>query len=397
MADGWKLEQRDLTDSDIPELVRLGRVSFGFPRDPGPLPATLSPGATRHGVFHAGKLVGQAFDLHDRQWWGGRMLDAADVGGVAVLPEARGQGIGRTLITTLLDRAHERGAVVSTLFPSVAALYQGFGWARAGSVTNVDLATALLRGRPTPSGHTVRPGTADDLPAVHDLYVRVASAHNGMLSREEDRTRYTPGELPSDIDGLTLVEHDGDLVGYCTWSRGEGRPVASTLTVQEVLAVTPDAARALVTMLGSWDTVTPTLRLRLLGTGPVEACLPLESGQTHRNLLWMHRPVDITGAVAARGWPAHVRGRALFSMADRLAPWNTGTWELEVGDGGAELRRTRQDAEVHLTVNGFAQLYCGVATTATLRQNGLVRGPQDAAAALDVLSVSPPPRLLDTF
>lgn len=396
-ADDWKLEVRDLTDADIPESVRLSQVSFGFPRDRSPLPDTLSPGRTRHGVFSSGRLVGQAFDLHDSQWWGGRALSAADVGGVSVLPEARGHGIARTLLTTLLGRAHERGAVVSSLYPSIAAMYQGFGWVWAGNVSTLDVPTTALRSWPTPADHTVRPGTAADLPATHELYARIAVGRNGMLSRQEARSVRGAGEFPHDVDGLTVVECDGDLVGYCTWSRGEGYGSDAALTVHDILAVTGEGARALVTMLHSWGMVTPTVRLRLLGADAVESCLPLELGKVHRDKRWMHRPVDIAGAVAGRGWPVHVRGRAVFSLTDRLAPWNTGTWELQTADGAAELRRTTADAPVALTVQGFAQLYAGMATAATLREQGLLDGPADAAAALDLLGVGPQPRLLDYF
>jgi predicted acetyltransferase len=375
----------------------LSRVSFGFPDSPGPLPERLSPGQTHHGVFHQGRLVGQAFDLHDRQWWGGRTVEAADLGAVAVLPEARGHGIARTLVTTLLAHARERGAVVSALFPSISSMYQGFGWATVGSVTSVDLPTATLRSWPLPADHAVRPGTEADLAAVHQLYVRVAAARNGMLTREEERSRERAGEFPHDVDGLTVVERDGVLVGYCTWSRGSGFRSQAVLTVREVLAVTADAARALVSMLHSWGMVTPTLRVTPLGTDAVATSLPLELGQVHRVKPWMHRPVDIAGAVAERGWPAHVRGHAVFSLTDKLAPWNTGTWALDIDDGAAELRRTTSTAPVELTVNGFALLYSGVANSAALRQAGLLDGPSDAAAALDVLSVSPPPCLLDSF
>jgi hypothetical protein len=111
----------------------------------------------------------------------------------------------------------------------------------------------------------------------------------------------------------------------------------------------------------------------------------------------MHRPVDIAGAVEGRTWPVGAKGRAVFGMDDRLAPWNSGTWAVEVDGGKAELRRTTDETSVRLSVNGFAALYCGLTTVAALRGAGHVAGPYDDAAALDVLGTSSPPRLLDNF
>jgi predicted acetyltransferase len=392
------LELRELDDTDVADSVLLSRRSFGFPVTHTPPPDRFGGGVTRHGAFLDGRLVGQAFDLHDEQWWGGRLLGAADIGGVAVAAEARGRGLARTLIGRLLERGRERGAVVSALFPSISTVYRALGWATTGQVTIVGLPTLALPRSPIPEHIEVREGTADDLAGVHELYRSVAAAGNGMLSRDEVRLRKV-GDRPHGIDdGLTVALADGEVVGYYTWKRGQnyGRE-SSALEVDDLLAATPEAARALITVLSSWHTVVPSVRLRLLGDDAVADCLPVELGKVHKVTRWMHRPVDIAVAVSGRGWPTGAHGRAVFSIEDTLAPWNTGTWSLVIDGGVGELRRTTHDTSVHLTVGGFSSLYCGVTTVDTLRQVGHVSGPREDAAALDVLATSAPPRLLDSF
>lgn len=395
-VDGPDVELRELGEGDIADFVRLSRRSFGFPATPPPQPERLSGETTRHGAFLAGRLVGQAFDLHDRQWWGGDLVAAADVAGVAVAPEARGNGVARRLIRRLLEHAKDRGAVVSALFPTIATVYRQFGWAVAGSIDVVDMPTAALPTWPSPARVAVREGTAADIPATHALYRRIAATRNGMLSRDEERHRHGD-QLPGGIDGLTVVEVDGEIAGYATWARGSGYGPDAVLTVYDALAATPDAARALVSVLSGWHTVVGTVRLRLLHGDAISDIVPLGLGRPHSTKQWMHRPVDLAGAVAARGWPAGVSGRAVFGVEDTMAPWNTGTWAIEVDGGKAELRRTNGDTSVHLTVNGFAMLYCGLTTAASLREAGHLSGPHADAAALDVLSTSVPPRLLDNF
>ncbi|MCG5451280.1 GNAT family N-acetyltransferase [Micromonospora hortensis] len=390
---------RELTADDLDAAWELGRFAFGS--DPQrPAQATATPaGLTRYGAFDdSGRLVGKAVDLHHDQWWSGRAVSAADVAGVAVAPEARGRGVGRALLTALLRGAHARGAAVSALYPTVAAPYRACGWETAGVLRTVDLSTAALP-RHRPASHlTVRAGTVVDLPAVADLYERVARYRNGMLTRRGELFDFfaADGGLPG--DGLTLVEADGDLVGYATWQRGRGYGADSVLTVDEALAVTPEAAREIVGVLGSWASVAPTLRLCPLDGDAVSVYLPLESARDHERDLWMHRPVDVARAVSARGWPAHARGVVDFGLTDALADWNCGTWRLTVADGAAELTRVDGEADLRLDVRGFALLYAGAALARSVAQAGLLHhSPGVDPAALDLLASGGPAQLLDYF
>ncbi|MET8044099.1 GNAT family N-acetyltransferase [Micromonospora sp. NPDC005215] len=389
---------RELTADDLDAAWELGRFAFGSDPQRPPHATVAVPGLTRYGAFDdAGRLVGRAVDRHHEQWWAGRAVPAADVAGVAVAPEARSRGVARAMLTALLRGARERGAAVSALYPTVAAPYRACGWEVAGVLRTLDLATATLpRHQPNPR-LTVRAGTPADLPAVADLYERVTRHRNGMLTRRGELFDFFAADgLPA--DGLTLVEDDGDLVGYATWQRGRGYGADSVLTVDEALAVTADAARELVGVLGSWASVAPTLRLCPLDGDAVSPHLPLESARDHGRDLWMHRPVDVARAVGARGWPAHARGVVDFGLTDALAEWNTGTWRLAVADGAAELTRVSGEVDLRLDVRGFALLYAGAAGARSVAQTGLLHhSPGADPTALDLLGAGGPAQLLDYF
>ncbi|MFI0794734.1 enhanced intracellular survival protein Eis [Micromonospora rubida] len=390
---------RTLTPDELPTAWALGRHAFGSDPNPPPHATTATPGLTRYGAFDpTGRLLGKAVDLHHDQWWTGRTVTAADIAGVAVAPEARGQGVARALLTHLLRGARERGAAISALFPTTTAPYRACGWEVAGALRSIDLPTAALpRHRPAPH-LTVRAGSPADLPAVADLYQRVARHRRGLLTRRGPLFDHLePGDtLPA--DGLTLVEHNGHLVGYAHWDRGRGYGPDAVLTVHDIHATTADAARELVGVLASWHSVTPTLRITLLDGDALTTSLPIETAREHHRDTWMHRPVDITRAVNQRGWPTHAHGTVDFTLRDDLADWNTGAWQLHVANGAAELHPSTTDPDLHLTVRGFALLYAGAATAETLTQAGLLQHTSSAdPRALNLLATGGPAHLHNYF
>jgi predicted acetyltransferase len=389
---------RPLTAEELPAAWDLGRLAFGGPAEPPPFVLREVPGVQRLGAFDdGGRLVGKVTDLGHEQWWGGRRVPAADVGGVAVRPESRGGGVARALLVELLGRARDRGAAVSALYPTVTAVYRALGWEVTGALRAADLDTAALP-RPWDTGPvTLRPGGPADLPAVTDLYERIARTRDGLLTRRGglfDEPPETP--LPRDVDAVSLAEDDGTVVGALLFGRGRGYGPDARLEVLDLLAATPQAARALVGVLAGWTTVTRTVRVPLLPGDAVSVALPLERADAYTARPWMHRPVDVVRAVAARGWPAHVHGRVAFSLTDAAAPWNAGAWQLEVAGGEASLTRTSADPDLALDVRGFAALYCGAGTGRGLVQAGLAGGAGDPAA-LDLLAAGPPAELLDYF
>jgi predicted acetyltransferase len=388
---------RELTPDELTDAWQLGRLAFGSDPQPAPHATAPVPGLTRYGAFDsAGRLVGKAVDLHHEQWWDGCRVSAADVGGVAVAPEARGRGVARALLGGLLRGAHERGAAVSALFPTVTAPYRACGWDVAGVLRTVTLPTAALP-RHQPAPHlTMRAGEPADLPAVTALYERVARHRRGLLTRVGELFTRPADRLP--CDGLTLVEHDGNLIGYAGWNRGRGYGPDAALTVEDIVAGTADAARALIGSLASWHSVTPTLRICPLPGDAVSAHLPLEAAREHERDLWMHRPVDVARAVADRGWATHLRGSVEFSLDDDLAEWNAGTWRLEVADGDARLTRVPTDADLRLTVRGFALLYCGATDAPAAAEAGLLHLPAGAdPRPLNLLAAGGAAHLHDYF
>ena len=117
----------------------------------------LIAGGRYLGAFVGSNPAAAAAFQDMRQWWRGRPVPMAGVSSVKVAPEYRGRGIGRRLMTALLDEIAARGYPLSALFPATAPLYRSLGWELAGARdTAVIPARSLGRLIPPDSG---RPGT----------------------------------------------------------------------------------------------------------------------------------------------------------------------------------------------------------------------------------------------
>jgi predicted acetyltransferase len=396
------LETRPLSEADLDAASSLGQLAFGYTerRDPAVAPR-LPAGVNRWGAFdEQGRLVAAASDIEHEQWWGGRILSSSGVASVAVQAEQRGRGAGRTVMTALLHGARERGAVVATLFATSTGVYRSLGFEACGALRRCHLPTDALPDRGAGSV-SLRPATGRDWAEVRGIYDAVAGSGNGMLTRRGPLFADPTGdELPSGLDGVTLAVYpDGQPVGYASWIRGKGYRDDSLIVVPDCLAVTVDAADALLSMLRGWRSVAPTLRLRLPPwTDAVTSRLPVERLREHQVDVWMHRPLDVVAATEARGWPHVATGSVEFRLVDPLLPGNDGAWRLTVEQGSAVLERASGEPDLVLSVRGWSLLWCGSGRTAQLRQAGLLEGPAADDARLDaLLAGGGPSGLLDYF
>jgi predicted acetyltransferase len=304
-------------------------------------------------------------------------------------------------LTGALHGARERGAAVAGLFATSVAVYRSFGFEVGAYLRTADLPTAVLKREVVPSVQ-LRAADGRDFPLLRSVYDEVARHSNGLLSRRGRLFSNPKGEeLPRGLDGVTLaLDESGAALGYVSWQRGAGYDDSSVLTVWDFLAVHADAARALVTVLASWGSVTPTIRMRVLPwLDAVNATLPIERMREHKVETWMHRPVDVVAAVAARGWPQAPDGAVSFRLVDPDLRWNDGDWHLVVKSGEARLEPAGDTPDLQLHVRGWAALWCGVARSAQLRHSGLLSGGDPALdARLDaVLGSGEPAGAYDYF
>ncbi|MFS2292733.1 MAG: GNAT family N-acetyltransferase [Actinomadura sp.] len=368
------MEIRPLGAADRDAVRDIGARAFG----PVPDEEWERRGETARPTWEAGRWFG-GFDggriiaagaLHDiTQWWHGRGVSAAGVGGVAVAPEERGRGLGRRLTADLLRRCAEFGHPLAVLYPATTPLYRSLGWEHAGAQHHVELRTEALRtiaAEPAPV-RRAGPGDAAEAAAVVGA-VHAAARDSGPVGWEPARWR---GMLGGRDDYAYLAED-----GFLSYRWAED---GSRLEVTRLVASSERTLRALWSLVGSGSSTAETVRACVSPLDPV-LWLTRERGPyaLHRTP-WMLRVVDAPAAIAARGYPAGAAAEAELSIDDPQIPANSGHWRLTVRNGEGRLEPSRESARaLRLGPRGLAALYAGV-PVATLHRSGLLHGADPEA------------------
>jgi predicted acetyltransferase len=400
------LEIRPLGPDDDPEAqLDLAERAFGAipaaERDGRllSLPGHLASGRNL-GAF-AGRQPAASATFHDmRQWWYGRQVPMAGVAGVMVAPEYRGRGVGRRLMTALLDEIAARGYPLSALYPATMPLYRSLGWELAGARdTAVIPARSLLRLVPpdagAPRGDAAPAGGADLRRAGPDD----AAAVTAMLGQVHEAARDC-GPITRDAAMVAEWLAGRDVYAYLA---GDGFLAYQwqhhDLFVERAEAVSGQTARAFWTHVGSHASIAEKVYAR---TGPASAFWWLtqerDADIAHRSR-WMLRVVDAPAAIAARGFPLAVSASVVLRIHDPARPANSGLWDLAVTGGSGALRpfgSTLAGGVMTLSARGLAALYAGT-PAGTLRRAGLASGGTPGGdEALDA-AFAATPFMLDAF
>jgi predicted acetyltransferase len=375
---------------DLEAQLDLARRAFGpFDDAPGRLAAVeaaVSDG--RYYAAFAGPRTVAGAGFHDmRQWWHGRPVPMAGVGGVMVAPEERGRGVGSALMTELLQVIASRGYPLSVLYPATAPIYRSLGWELAGRLYRAviparSLASLSPADVPAQSPPRLRPAGPSDAEHVIAVIgaVHKSARHCGPATRDQASVQ----RWLSDESLFCYLAADGFLA--YGWHDGNRE-----IVVYSALAESAPTTRAIWSIVGSHSSIAERVLALVAPDDPVGWLTREPDVGLAEHEPWMLRVVDAAAAVSGRGFPAAAELVVTLRLDDAQLPGNAGVWTLRVGGGQGSLQRFITDGRapgsppgpVRLGARGFAALYAGV-PMATLRGAGLAAGG-DAGAdeALD--------------
>lgn len=393
---------RDLTDADAESVAALRHEAFGAPRRPDAPPSGPKPGQRWLGAVAAdGRVVGRVASNEYESWWGGEALPTCGIVGVAVAPEAGGQGVMRGLLGDLLRERHAAGDVVAGLFGTAPGIYRSSGFEVVAELVKVAIPMPALVRFHVPAGLSVSRARADEAAEIRALYAETAAASNGPLTRTGPLFSQPDEELVADVSGYSLVRDSaGRLVGYAAWDRSGSHHLHGFVTVHELVFSIRGAAEALLATFTGLASVCDRIELWTSEPDPLQHLLAGVDSTTLDRRPYSIRVLDLEAACTRRTWPASVSVDLAFVIDDPVIAANSGRWRLVVRDGSATLER-RDDPDASLTTLGigaFSLLWSGAVTPTDLRRLGHLSGgaaaDDDAWAAL---TRSRPVRIFDYY
>jgi predicted acetyltransferase len=307
-------------------------------------------------------------------------VQCAALTNVTVAPTHRRRGLLTQMISNDLRASAERDEPVGILIASEFPIYGQFGYGAAveGARYTVDTRTARF----------LRPGTGRvdlvDLAtlrrAAPAVYERVRTAQPGAIGRTErwwDSSLHqveVPGATPTKGYQAIYRSPDAEVQGYVRYtasSQWDDMRPKGTLTIDELVAATPDAYLGLWRYCCEVDLVT---RVQA-GNRPSHEPLfwLLHDGRSLRqsgrfDFVWV-RILDVAAALSARRYASE--GRVIIEVTDPLGIAG-GRFELEGGPTGATCTATKATAELTFPVEALGSVYMGAMSVLALAYAGRV-------------------------
>ena len=380
-----------LAESHLEALISILTESFNQPAGKA-RPWVEASGRENWRVVVDEEPLGGAMLIPMGQWFGGRVVGMTGLAGVVVSARARGRGVGKKLISSVLREVWDEGVALSVLNASTSSFYRANGYERAGASYSMEVSLKELNVRGGPL--EIRLHSVEQLESEEKLQSEWVTEH-ACLSRGPylwHRVR-NPQGTPAERFGF----YNGDrLEGYVFWKRSEFKGLDNELQISDMVLTTPEAQQTLLGYLAGhraffsrayWDCPS-SFPLLLELSEPWHYEMKLKEH-------WMLRIVNLPKALAERGYPVGLKGRLELEVSDPLLAENAGRWVLEVEDGRGVVK-AGGEGRLQVSIDSLAPLYSGFLSAKQLYTVGRLQGPPEQISLAGELFAGEP-RLSDFF
>jgi predicted acetyltransferase len=270
----------------------------------------------------------------------GNAVPIAGVTCVSTNPIDRRKGYLRKIMEADFRRLKEaKQQPWALLYASQAAIYQRFGYGVVSTHYRYSIDPRYIRfAYDAPVNGTLREVSKDDdFGLLVDLYRRFREDRTGYIHRGKAMWEANVLSTPPQgyVQNIVVYQEDGKALGYMIFSSGQGAPESGPgpnqdIHVQDLVWLTPAAYRAFWQLLGRMELAREVTWHTVPADDPAPHIL-LDPRMLHPS--WrdglLARIVDVPAALMSRPYPEESVLR--FEVADEMAPWNAGRWELATG------------------------------------------------------------------
>lgn len=360
-----------------------------------------------------GRPVGTSTSLSMRMWVRGGSMPCQGVAYVGTIKTARRssslaksaheRGIASQLMIQTLNRARERGEIVSALMPFRASFYEHFGYGLAERRTEWTLPLSIIS-----SGdfEGIRFQESDDRAEVEACRQRVCEVGQCDIETPHAQWEWRWKSAEAGIEVVDRPDDRGSVRGWM-YLQEEKRDGKTIMRVLDHGCESLDALRRQLYFLGSLKDqysaaviVLPgdvplnrMLRESQIPHRPVEHAVPQAKPYTRMQI----RVLDHKKFLEAMKLPSSVRGAAVVAV--RETEGSVSKFRIDISDGRASVSNSDASADVECTDVLWASIASGDLSASDAARFGLmieVRNP-GALTTLDALSIGPVPFCREYF
>jgi len=361
------LEIRPIKSEETDEMNRIVNLNFA---SPGEMVVKMPPELTLC-AYIDGNMATTYGAWPLTMQLNGRQTPIAGVTMIGTLPVYRRRSYLRKITSEHFQQLHERGEyAVAALFASRAAIYQRYGYAVVSTRNAYTVEPRYIDMIPSPAvPGEFREAGDDDLAIMLDLYHRFIEGKTGYLSRNK-AFEVAPGApftvmrtfVPSSVMVKVIYLEDGKPVGYVIYYADRdtrpGNPGSQLINITDLVWLTTSAYRAIWQYFTNMDLAKDIMWGRVPPDDPLPHLMlePRNLNVTSGDGL-LGRIVDVEKALPLR--PYSDEGRLIFEVMDDFCIWNQGKWEVDITNGGMEIRRTDKTPQLVMPVSTLAMLFFG--------------------------------------
>ena len=313
----------------------------------------------RWGAFdEENRLMSYLIDNPFEVYFDGQAVPCGGIGSVTTLPEYRGSGCIRALLTRVLQEGRKNGEIFSMLGPFSAEFYRKFGYETACAFYGHRLPVKQLAGY-RHTGWTRRIHMADeqDLSGVCEVIDRFSRRYNLCLCRDESflRRRWLNQSFEEALLTGTSAYLLGDEQGAKAYVMVDCQHAdCEVLRVKDLAYVGAEGLRMLLGFLARMSADYQCVSLRL----PEEVVLPAlvpdsASVETRVTCGRMVRVLNVQRALELSRRPEGFC--AVVEVEDSLLPDNSGRYRIGTG----VVEKTDRPADLCADIRVFSQMLIG--------------------------------------